>query len=796
MNLKWAKQIGASESGYDKKSIAVDAEGNIYTSGSFTGMVDFDPGPGEFYLSTVNMSPFGGQVQDMFVSKSDAAGNLIWAKQMASEYYARSNSLAIDAQGNVYTIGEFTGTVDFDPGVGIFNLSSAFYSFDMFMSKLDRCGNFVWAKQIGGITNDHVYGNSITLDARGNIYVTGNFDGNAVDFDPGTGVRILNQNTGISSLFVSKFNANGNLVWAKQTVAHSEYDNVWGAYSESITTDASGNVYTTGFFGGTIDFDPGDRDFLLNNFFGNNFILKLDSSGLFLWANQMGQTSRSFVWGKSIAIDVSGNVYTSGYFLGSVDFDPGPGIFNLSTINPTLDNLSLYVSKLNSSGSFVWAKQVGGPGSMAIRSFPIDGSSTAIDTNGNIYTTGAFSGTVDFDPGAGVHNLTAAGKADIFVSKLDLSGNFVWVKQMACTNSSYSGGLVLDATGNIYTTGAFSGTIDFDPGPGVYDLTSAGSSTNIFINKMTHCTSGNTSYTKNVSTCSSYVANCGVYTSSGVYTQTFLSASGCDSIVTLNLTIGNTNATSAIDLTVCNSYSWNGQTLTSSGVFKDTLIAVNGCDSIVTLRLVIKPQSSSVINETICHGQNYQGHTTSGTYVDTLIAANGCDSMMIVQLNVVSKPAPDLGVDRNLCAGDSLILNPGQFNDYLWQDGSIQNSLIVNRSGLYSVVVTNNCGSAGDEVLIKDGNCKIHFPSGFTPNNDGQNDYFRILGANNLKDYHLVIYNRWGQRVFESFDFTKGWNGNFKGQSQSSATFVWVCEFKESGRESKTKLKGTVTLIR
>ena len=215
MNLKWTKQVGASESGYDKKSIAVDAEGNVYTSGSFTGKVDFDPGPGEFYLSAVNTSPLGDQVQDMFVSKSDAAGNFIWAKQMVSEYYTRSNALTIDAQGNVYTIGEFTGTVDFDPGVGIFNLSSAFYSFDMFVSKLDRCGNFVWAKKIGGTTNDHVYGNSITLDPSGNVYTTGNFDGNAVDFDPGTGIYILNDNTGISSIFVSKFDANGNLVLGK-----------------------------------------------------------------------------------------------------------------------------------------------------------------------------------------------------------------------------------------------------------------------------------------------------------------------------------------------------------------------------------------------------------------------------------------------------------------------------------------------------------------------------------------------------------------------------------------------------
>ena len=249
MDFKWVKHMGASESGYDKKSIAVDAEGNVYTAGCFSGKVDFDPGPGEYFLSSADTTPVGTAAEDMFISKFDAAGSLIWAKQMSSEYYSRSNSLAIDAQGNVYTIGEFTGTVDFDPGAGTFYLTSDFYSFDMFISKLDQCGNFVWAKQIGGITNDHVYGNSIALNASGYLYITGNFDGNAVDFDPGQGVHILNVNTGIGSIFVSKYDQNGNLVWAKQTVAHSEYDNVFGAHSESIALDAAGNIFTTGFFG-------------------------------------------------------------------------------------------------------------------------------------------------------------------------------------------------------------------------------------------------------------------------------------------------------------------------------------------------------------------------------------------------------------------------------------------------------------------------------------------------------------------------------------------------------------------
>ena len=114
-----------------------------------------------------------------------------------------------------------------------------------------------------------------------------------------------------------------------------------------------------------------------------------------------------------------------------------------------------------------WAKSMGG----ADRDY---GSSIALDGSGNVYTTGFFEGTSDFDPGAGVFNLTSAGSVDIFVSKLDASGNFVWAKAMGGANLDVGYSIALDGSGNVYTTGYFFGTSDFDPGAGVANLTSAG----------------------------------------------------------------------------------------------------------------------------------------------------------------------------------------------------------------------------------------------------------------------------------------------------------------------------------
>jgi Beta-propeller repeat len=139
-NFSWAKSIGGT-GGDTGNSIAVDALGNVYTTGIFINTVDFDPGAGVFNLTSV-----GGS--NIFVSKLDASGNFVWAKSTGSGN-GISNSIAVDASGSVYTTGSFNGTVDFDPGVGVFNLTSAGSDADIFVSKLDASGNFVWAKSVG-----------------------------------------------------------------------------------------------------------------------------------------------------------------------------------------------------------------------------------------------------------------------------------------------------------------------------------------------------------------------------------------------------------------------------------------------------------------------------------------------------------------------------------------------------------------------------------------------------------------------------------------------------------------------
>lgn len=281
------------------------------------------------------------------------------------------------------------------------------------------------------------------------------------------------------------------------------------------------------------------------------------------------------------------------------------------------------------------------------------------------------------------------------------------------------------------------------------------------------------------------------YTTTGSYIDTLRTSLGCDSIRTLNLTVLPASRTT-LTQTICEGYPFLGYS--TSGTYIDTLVAANGCDSIRTLNLTVLPSSRITITQTICQGQTYLGYSTAGTYIDTLIAANGCDSIRTLLLSVDRQPNPNLGPNRELCVGDTIVLNPGVYTSYLWQDNSTNNEFTVRQTGNYSVTVANACGSATDEVTIRSVDCVILFPNAFTPNGDGRNDLFKILNAFNLQNYSLTIFNRWGEQVYSTTDFRQGWNGEFKSRPQDPGTFVYYCRYTKDNIPVTTK--GSFLLIR
>ena len=448
----WAKKIGGAS--YDEGvSLTIDGNGNIYTTGNFSGTVDFDPGTGISNLTSA------GDV-DIYISKLDTNGNFVWAKRMGGTLSDSGKDIVLDGNGNIYSLGGFYGTVDFNPGAGINNLTSVGSS-DIYISKLDVNGNYVWAKNVGGAAYD--WENELIVDEAGNVYITGSFSGTA-DFDPGAGLYNLTS-AGSDDIFIAKFDDDGNLVWAKS---------MGGANDDSGTSlalDDSGNLYSAGDFWGNADLDPGAGVYNLSSKgYYDIYISKLDMNGEFVWAKSVGGTATDSPTG--IEIDSAGYVYSTGSFHNTVDFDPGAGISNL-TSNGYWD---FYISKYDNNGNFVWARTLGG--TLSDNSYGIE-----LDTSGNVYTIGGFVSTVDFDPGIGIYNLSSAGNGDVFISSLDTNGNFVWAKNMGGTGNDYGWNLVLNEQRDVFSIGDFSGTADFDPGSGTYNLTGAGYN-DIFINKL------------------------------------------------------------------------------------------------------------------------------------------------------------------------------------------------------------------------------------------------------------------------------------------------------------------------
>ena len=464
----WARAMGGRGSPFSWASdVAVDSSGNVYTVGFFEGNADFDPGPGTFNLTSA------GRAGDIFVSKLDSAGNFLWARAMGGpspqeeQLLPNPNSasgVALDGSGNVYATGIFEGTVDFDPGPGTFNLTSAGI-IDIFVLKLDSTGSFVWARAMGGAFFDAA--TDVALDGSGNIYTVGWFEG-IVDFDPGP-LSFSLTSLGRDDFFVSKLDSAGDFVWAR-AMGGPDSDAASG-----IALDGSSNVYTVGGFEGTVDLDPGPGTFNLTTAGDGNitslgqadiFVSKLDSAGNFIWARAMGGPFADEATG--VALDGSGNVYTVGGFRGTADFDPGRLSFNLTNAGgQNSTQLDIFVSKLDTAGNFIWARAMGSR-------FGEAASDIALDRSGNSYAVGTFEDTIDFDPGPLTYILNAEGDYSIFVSKLDSAGNFGWAGSIGGPFSQDVSGVELDSAGNVYTVGAFQGTGDFDPGPGVFNLTTPG----------------------------------------------------------------------------------------------------------------------------------------------------------------------------------------------------------------------------------------------------------------------------------------------------------------------------------
>ena len=468
----WAKQFGGVL--YDQAEVlATDAAGNIYVGGIYRGTGDFDPGPG-----TYNMTAMG--FADIYIVKLTASGSFVWAKSVGGagdpggpvfQQDDGINSIVVAPSGSIYVSGSFTGTVDFDPGSGVYNMvsmpnpdSGCYNMTDGFILKLNGSGDFVWAKQIGGSGADAC---QIALGPQESLLVSGSYESvscstDPVDLDPGAGTYYV---PGGGGAYVENLDSSGNLFWANVFPGWTGCTSPCGGKDldiviSNVVLDRDGNIYCGGRFYHNADFDPGAATYFMTPVAAfEAFVLKLTGNGGFVWAKQL--SGGTYSEERGIDVDTAGNVFTTGFFRGTADFDPGNRQKNLTSFGNSDD---IYVWKLKSTGDYSWAGQMGSTANDW-------GTGIDVGIDGSVYTTGLFRGSADFDPGKKSSLLQSAGNMDVFVSKLDNNGGFVWAGQMGGSADDYGSAILVDTSNSIYTVGTFGLTADFDAGSATYNMT-------------------------------------------------------------------------------------------------------------------------------------------------------------------------------------------------------------------------------------------------------------------------------------------------------------------------------------
>lgn len=270
-------------------------------------------------------------------------------------------------------------------------------------------------------------------------------------------------------------------------------------------------------------------------------------------------------------------------------------------------------------------------------------------------------------------------------------------------------------------------------------------------------------------------------------------------------------------------YAWNTGAITPTiktyqpGIYWCD-VNFNGCvyrDSL-TLDITIYPSINLGKDTTLCEGKTltldattptssyqWQDGSAASTYLVTqkgryFVAVNkkGCISKDTIDVEYTFKPQFTLGPDKSICLGNTVTLDPGVTPaTYLWQDGSTARIYRATQQGIYRVTVTNICGSTTDDLTITQGVCELYVPTAFSPNGDGLNDIFKPGFGDNVTSYHMQVFNRYGQLIFESRDKANGWDGTYKKVPQDSGTYIWQIRYTTSTNKNIQLLQGTVLLI-
>jgi Ca2+-binding RTX toxin-like protein len=386
---EFVKQINIPGNEYSEGMTIDRAGGNIYIIGSTA--------------NSVENTPYGSYI-DAFIAKYDLNGNLLWTRQLGTDQSDSGDSITTDTTGNVYvtggTFGSLGGT---NPNQNI----------DAYIAKYDSNGKLLWTRQLS--TPDGDYGEGISTDSAGNVYVVTNSTGSL------GGVT----NRGDWDVFIFKYDRDGNPLWNRPV----QLATTAGDHSRTMTSDSAGNIYITGFTLGSLNG--------ANQGFSDAFIAKykptLNGNLELDWIRQLGSTGSDEAWG--VAVDSAGNVYITGYTDGSIPTQP----------NTNKGGVDAFIAKYAPNGTRLWVRQLGTTKDKNEYAYRI-----TLDGAGNPYITGDTNGTI------GGNNL---GDEDVFIAKYDTNGNLLSTSGFGTAGKDRARGIVSDRSGNIYVGGFTTGSL-------------------------------------------------------------------------------------------------------------------------------------------------------------------------------------------------------------------------------------------------------------------------------------------------------------------------------------------------
>jgi len=415
----WVNQAGGAGADVGN-ACATDGAGNLYVAGYFTETASF----GTNALISAGLS-------DLFVAKYDNAGALLWVRRAGGPGFDTANGIAVDTLGNCYVTGAFEAVAGFGTN-SLVNTDAASFT-DIFVTKLDTNGNFVWVRGTGvkGVSDA---GQAVALDSSGNVLVAGRsgqitFGGSPV--------------AGAGRIFLAKYGSAGNALWARAVGLAGS-----GGALDSATgvgTDASGRIHLAGNFEGPqATFGTAT---LTNRGLSDGFLALFDANGVPQRVVQIGGAGNDKV--NALAVDAAGNAHVGGHFSGSLTLGAVGSLIPADVGLTSSGQIDAFVAQFDSSGSLAWANKTGGSGPDSVRGL-------ALGPNGTVHVTGYFSGTASF----GTNTLVSSGATlDVFTARYTSTGQPSFAQQSGGNDLSgdYGNAIAVDSTGNSFVTGQFSG---------------------------------------------------------------------------------------------------------------------------------------------------------------------------------------------------------------------------------------------------------------------------------------------------------------------------------------------------